>query len=218
MHGFKLLVHFASSSIPGRKFWHTRFLDCVLTFEFRGLINAFGAFQTYYMTDLLASESPSNIAWIGSIQSTLILFVGSVIGPIFDAGHFKFLVRTGAFCLVLGLFMTSLCKELWQFILAQGILAGVGGGMLYLPSIAIIPQYFSTRRSLATGFASVGSSSGLSALDKFSLMMNDGLTNSQVASSIPSSSTDYNLELGFHGQLESLHFYALRLLFFQSLS
>ena len=121
------------------------------------------------MADLLRTESPSNIAWVGSVQAFLILFVGSVSGPIFDAGHFNFLLRTGSFCLVLGLFMTSLCKELWQLALAQGILTGLGGGMLFLPAIAIIPQYFTTRKSLATGIASVGSSSGQSIISRSSL-------------------------------------------------
>ncbi|GME42261.1 mfs monocarboxylate transporter [Neofusicoccum parvum] len=33
-----------------------------------GLLNSFGAFQTYYEDHLLKDSSPSAISWIGSIQ------------------------------------------------------------------------------------------------------------------------------------------------------
>ena len=39
----------------------------------------------------------------------------------------------------------SICKEYWQFVLAQGIVCGIGFGLLFTPSIAIIPQYFVVR-------------------------------------------------------------------------
>lgn len=43
----------------------------------------FGAFQTFYEGDLLSHETPSNIAWIGSIQAFLLLLVGVITGPLF---------------------------------------------------------------------------------------------------------------------------------------
>ena len=56
--------------------------------------------------------------------------------------------------------MTSLCTQYWQVLLAQGICIGVGAGCLYIPSVAILPQYFTTRRALATGIATCGSCVG----------------------------------------------------------
>jgi len=44
--------------------------------------------------------------------------------------------------------------------LAQGICIGLGSGCIFVPSFAIIPQYFSTRKALATGIAASGSSIG----------------------------------------------------------
>lgn len=49
----------------------------------RGIVNMFGAFQTFYENDLLSHESPSNISWIGSIQAFLLLLVGVFTGPLF---------------------------------------------------------------------------------------------------------------------------------------
>ena len=54
----------------------------------------------------------------------------------------------------------SICKKYWQVILAQGIVVGIGAGMAFIPSVAIVGTYFSTRRSTAMGLAAAGSSIG----------------------------------------------------------
>lgn len=56
--------------------------------------------------------------------------------------------------------MTSLCKEYWQTMLAQAFCIGIGNGCLFIPSVAILPQYFSTKKALANGLAASGSSFG----------------------------------------------------------
>lgn len=56
--------------------------------------------------------------------------------------------------------MTSLCREYWQVVIAQGIVVGLGNGFLWVPSVAILPQYFSTKKALANGIAASGSSIG----------------------------------------------------------
>lgn len=85
---------------------------------------------------------------------------GLVTGPIYDAGHLKGLVVVGSILAVFGMMMTSLCEEYWQVLLAQGIVVGCGAGCLLLPSVAIMPQYFTKRRAFATGIGAVGSSLG----------------------------------------------------------
>lgn len=56
--------------------------------------------------------------------------------------------------------MTSLCREYWQVVLAQGVVIGLGNGFLFVPGVATIPQYFSTKKALANGIAASGSSIG----------------------------------------------------------
>lgn len=56
--------------------------------------------------------------------------------------------------------MTSLCTTLWQAILAQGFCIGIGGGLLFVPSVAILPTYFRRKIGLAVGLAAAGSSMG----------------------------------------------------------
>jgi MFS family permease len=84
--------------------------------------------------------------------------VGVITGPLYDAGYFRTLLFTGSFLTVFGMMMTSICTEYWQVILAQGLTIGLGSGCLFIPSVAIVSTYFSTKKSLATGIAASGSS------------------------------------------------------------
>ena len=56
--------------------------------------------------------------------------------------------------------MTSLAHTYWQTMLAQAFCIGIGNGCIFVPSVAILPQYFTTRKALANGLAASGSSIG----------------------------------------------------------
>jgi MFS family permease len=61
---------------------------------------------------------------------------------------------------IFAVMMTSLCTEYYQFILAQGVLGGIGMGMSMAPALAATGQYFQTKRAAALGIAVAGSSVG----------------------------------------------------------
>lgn len=56
--------------------------------------------------------------------------------------------------------MTSICKEYWQFMLAQGVLTGLANGLLMFPALSAVPQWFNKKRGAAMGMAIAGSSLG----------------------------------------------------------
>lgn len=58
------------------------------------------------------------------------------------------------------MFMTSLCTSYYQTILSQALCVGIGCGCLFVPSVAIVATYFSTRKAFATGIAVAGSGLG----------------------------------------------------------
>ncbi|KAJ5924058.1 MFS general substrate transporter [Penicillium verhagenii] len=126
----------------------------------RGIVNTFGVFQSYYEDDLLSNYSASSISWIGTVQGFLLFLVGVVVGPVFDRGHLKSLVIIGSFFVVFGLMMTSLSTEYYQVFLAHGVAVGIGCAFLFLPSIAVVTTYFTSRRALATGITASGGSIG----------------------------------------------------------
>ncbi|KAL4898249.1 major facilitator superfamily domain-containing protein [Aspergillus ambiguus] len=131
-----------------------------LFFNSWGVINTWGAFQTYYEQNLLSNMTSSSIAWIGSLQSFLLMLFGVVTGPLFDAGYFRHLLSFGGIMLPFGLMMTSISSKFWHLILAQGVCIGLAAGCLFVPSVALLPQYFRKRRGLANGIAASGSSIG----------------------------------------------------------
>ena len=132
----------------------------MLWFNTWGFLNAFGVFQTYYESGELFTKSSSDISWIGSIQSFMLMVVGIFAGPIYDRGYLRSLLVVGSFGVVFGHMMLSLCTEYWQVLLAQGFCVGIGAGCLFIPSISVLPTYFSTRIGLAVGLGSSGSSIG----------------------------------------------------------
>ncbi|KAF3012829.1 hypothetical protein E8E14_009193 [Neopestalotiopsis sp. 37M] len=125
-----------------------------------GLLNTFGIFQAEYSTGFLSSSSESAISWIGSLQAFLMLIGGVLCGRALDAGYFYSDVTIGVLLEVLGMMLTSISSQYWHVILAQGVMVGIGAAMAFMPSVAIVGTYFSTRRSLAMGVSACGSSVG----------------------------------------------------------
>lgn len=56
--------------------------------------------------------------------------------------------------------MVSICSEYWHFVLAQGIVVGIGGGCIFIPSVAVLPMYFRKRLAFSIGVAGSGSGVG----------------------------------------------------------
>ena len=144
----------------GTKAWTNVLGSFMLYFNTWGILNAFGAYQTYYESGELFTTTSSNISWIGSIAAFMLMFVGIFVGPIYDRGHLRFLLIFGSFMVVFGHMMISICNAYWQVVLAQGFVIGIGTGCLFVPCVAIIPQYFSTRMGTALGAAVSGSALG----------------------------------------------------------
>lgn len=144
----------------GTTAWFQVLGSWMLFFNTWGILNTFGVYQTYHESGKLYIESSSSISWIGAIQAFVVLSVGAFVGPIYDRGYFRALLLVGGSLIVFGHMMLSLCHEFWQCLLAQGFVIGIGGGCLFVPSVAILPSYFSTMIGMAMGIAASGSSMG----------------------------------------------------------
>ncbi|KAJ0418217.1 putative MFS monocarboxylate transporter [Aspergillus carlsbadensis] len=125
-----------------------------------GYLSSFGVYENYYGTHQLSHKSPSDIAWIGSVQIFFQYATSVVSGGLFDLYGAKVLLVPGSLGFVLSIMMTSICKEYYQFLLGQGVLGGLSGGLLFTPAISCISHYFSRHRGLAIGLCTAGSSIG----------------------------------------------------------
>lgn len=125
-----------------------------------GFFNSFGIFQTYYTHAL--GEAPSTISWVGSVQIWLLFFIDTFSGRALDVGYFRAVVTLGQLMQIIGVFMTSLAMFYWQVFFAQGLCTGIGNGLVFCPSFALLSGYFSRNRTLAIGVAASGSQRAVS--------------------------------------------------------
>ncbi|TKA32936.1 hypothetical protein B0A50_01162 [Salinomyces thailandicus] len=125
-----------------------------------GLPFAFGSFQTYYQLDYLPNKSASSISWIGTVSTFLLIVIGVFTGPLFDKGFFRLMLLTGALVETTAFFLLSLCDTYWQIMLTQGIMVGLGNGLLYLPGLALVGRSFKKHRSIAMALTTCGAPAG----------------------------------------------------------
>ncbi|KAI0182193.1 monocarboxylate permease [Xylaria flabelliformis] len=132
----------------------------LLFFNTWGILSSFGVFQTYYESGDLFVASSSDISWIGSIQSFLPQLTGLIAGPLYDRGYLRTLLVTGIAFVLIGLFTLSTSTQYYQALLSQGFCIGIGAGLLFTPTVSLIPTYFSNHIGLAVGITSSGTSFG----------------------------------------------------------
>ncbi|TVY85217.1 Aspyridones efflux protein apdF [Lachnellula suecica] len=142
----------------GLNAWSQVALCYLAVFNTWGYVNSFGIFQTHYTTTL--ELAPSTISWIGSLQIFLLFFLGTFSGRATDAGFFRPVFIIGTLFQLLGVFAQSGVTRYWQILLAQGICTGIGNGLVFCSSFAILSGYFLKSRALAIGIAAGGSATG----------------------------------------------------------
>lgn len=132
---------------------------CAMTISF-GLSNGTGSIQDYLARERLSSYSESDVGWIFSLW-LFFMYMGSVqTGPIFDAYGLRPLLIPGCVGWVASLFILSVCKEYYQFILGFSVLGGISSSMIFNPAITVLGHWFLRKRALATGIAMVGGAVG----------------------------------------------------------
>jgi MFS family permease len=131
----------------------------VLTVHVRW-INCVGVFQDYYMRAQLKQYSPSEVAWISSVEVFFMLATGPVAGFVFDNyGPTKLLIA-GSFLHVFGLMMASISTEYYQFMLSQGVCSPIGACCIFTAAVSCVSTWFYKKRGMASGIVASGSSLG----------------------------------------------------------
>ncbi|EJD54743.1 MFS general substrate transporter [Auricularia subglabra TFB-10046 SS5] len=163
----------AAFEIPdgGARAWATICGAWFIMFATFGAVSSFGVFEDYYVRVYLTNHTASDVAWIGSVQLFFVHAVGVIAGKLFDDGYFHHLQIGGGTLYIICTFLLSLARprSYYQIFLAQGVGAGIGLGLVFLPTAAVISHHFQRRRALAVGIAYSGSSAGGVALP---IMMN----------------------------------------------
>lgn len=58
------------------------------------------------------------------------------------------------------LLLASWASQIWHLFLTQGMVFGIGLGLIFVPVAAVVPHWFITKRSLASGISLAGAGIG----------------------------------------------------------
>lgn len=124
-------------------------------------LQSFGVFLAYYLdNDVFPGGTSLDYAFIGGLNFSMAMLMAPVATYTCRHFHFKLTLAAGVVCLSGGFIAASFASQIWQLFLSQGVLVGIGTGLIYVPSLPIISQWFGKRRSLANGITSAGSGIG----------------------------------------------------------
>ncbi|KAL2430356.1 MFS-type transporter opdF [Exophiala dermatitidis] len=133
--------------------------SCAMFVSF-GFVNCIALFQAEYETNQLKQYSKSTVSWITSMEFFFMLFMSPLAGWMFDNYGPRPPIFIGTILHVLGLMMSSISKEYYQFMLSQSVCSGIGSSLIFTPAMTAPMTYFKKKRAIAGGLTIAGSSLG----------------------------------------------------------
>lgn len=126
-----------------------------------GINAAYSVFLAYFVKeDTFPGTQPLVYAMAGSLGVGVMMLISPLATIMARELGTRPTMLTGAVVQSVSLVCASLSTEIWQLYLSQGVLFGIGMGLLFLPSYGIISQWFTRRRALANGIAIAGAGLG----------------------------------------------------------
>ncbi|KAJ2785213.1 hypothetical protein H4R18_000664 [Coemansia javaensis] len=125
-----------------------------------GASNSYGVFSTYYLNERFVGTPAATLSWIGSLITVCMFGLNALTGALADRVGYRTTAYIGTVLCTAAYVLASFSTKVWQLMLTQGVLFGVGASFLLAPSNSIAPQWFDRHRGLASGVATAGSSLG----------------------------------------------------------
>ncbi|KAF2706680.1 MFS general substrate transporter [Pleomassaria siparia CBS 279.74] len=126
-----------------------------------GLNSSYGVFLAYYLANsVFPGATRLEYAFIGGLSISQALMVSPVATATTRLYGTRVTLLIGILFEVISFIGASFATKIWHLFLTQGICFGWGIGFLFVGSVAITPQWFSTKRSLANGISAAGSGLG----------------------------------------------------------
>ncbi|KAL3425750.1 major facilitator superfamily transporter [Phlyctema vagabunda] len=124
-------------------------------------LQSFGVFLAYYLENgTYAGAKDVDFAFIGGLNFSMAMLVSPIVTMAAREHGVHVPMLIGICLQTTGFITASFATRIWHLYLTQGLLVGFGVGFTYIPSIAILSQWFSRRRSLANGISAAGSGIG----------------------------------------------------------
>ncbi|BFZ58074.1 hypothetical protein PYCC9005_005132 [Savitreella phatthalungensis] len=128
-----------------------------------GVNASFAIYLSHYTanaTQYFPGTTTTQFTFVGGISVCTALLVSPVSGLLSHLFGHRMPMFLGCFLEAAAFISASYAKKFWQLFLSQGVLFGVGLGLLYAPAVHIPAQWFGRRRALAQGITSGGSGLG----------------------------------------------------------
>jgi MFS family permease len=129
-----------------------------IQFTFSGIHFTFGVFLKPVANDFEWSRGATAFAytlqwWITSPAALIFGWLSDRIGP-------RRVLLIGGLIFGLGIFLSGLVQNFWQFCLTIGVLAGIGRSAGRAPLLSAVHQFFNKRKGLAMGITLSGTGVG----------------------------------------------------------
>ncbi|GME50517.1 MFS general substrate transporter [Neofusicoccum parvum] len=126
-----------------------------------GVNSSYGVFLAHYLsTNAFPGATYLQFAFVGGLSISCAMLVSPMVT--FSTRRFgtHITLFVGIAFETAGLIGASFANNIWQLFLSQGVAFGIGMGFLFVGSVGIPPQWFTTKRSLANGISASGSGFG----------------------------------------------------------
>ncbi|KAF2101861.1 major facilitator superfamily protein [Rhizodiscina lignyota] len=126
-----------------------------------GVAASYGVLLSFYLSNnVFPGATALDYAFIGGINFGVSMLAASPVTIIVRRFGTHAPMVAGIICQSGGYISASFATQIWHLYLSQGILVGMGMGLLFIPSVQCTSQWFDKKRSLANGINSAGSGIG----------------------------------------------------------
>ena len=126
--------------------------------SFLGFPVSFGVFESFYSSYPLFADNKNEVAIIGTCSIGALYLLAPI--SIFILETWPSMRRlssiAGMAIIVSSLIASSFAIHIWHLIFSQGVLYGIGGSLLYTPSMFYLDEWFTRRKGLAFGIMWAG--------------------------------------------------------------
>ncbi|KAJ2317889.1 hypothetical protein H4S01_000046 [Coemansia sp. RSA 2610] len=141
---------------------YTRYMVVASCFVIQGLacgvVHSWGVQQEYLANNVYTGDTKKieTLSYIGTLMFFSVYFWGMPAGWVAEVWSYRKLCFLGTLVMALGELLASFSKEPWQLCITQGIVFGIGIGMVFGPSSTAPAGWFTKRRGLAIGITVAG--------------------------------------------------------------
>ncbi|KAK2026435.1 major facilitator superfamily transporter [Colletotrichum zoysiae] len=126
-----------------------------------GVTSSYGVYLSHYLSSgLFPGATPMDYGLVGGFNFAFAM----IFAPLATYTAHRFGKRgtmlAGAVVQSAGFISASFASEAWHLYVTQGLLVGGGIGLVFVPSLPVLSQWFSENRGVANGISSAGSGVG----------------------------------------------------------